>query len=196
MEGHVLWTLDREHGLTTADLLTIPMVVLAAHRLRRSHEVRRWLAARSAAPASPRVAPHRVALTRVARSRVALTRVARARLTPARLGGRRVAGGPRSAALLSDRAATGAMNHGVSAPHGLAGGRAGRLTGGQHGAGASSSPLRRLSVSASSALPRSSRRRHGPIVATGAEAGGRPPVHRVGHRSPGGATRLVACASS
>ena len=47
VEGVVLWTLDTEHGLTTADLLTIPMLALAAWRLGRSTEVQRWAAARS-----------------------------------------------------------------------------------------------------------------------------------------------------
>ncbi|MFG1927676.1 hypothetical protein [Cryptosporangium sp. NPDC048952] len=36
MEGHVLWTLDSEHGLTSADLLTIPILTLAGWRLWRS----------------------------------------------------------------------------------------------------------------------------------------------------------------
>lgn len=46
MEGHVLWTLDSEHGLTSADLITIPMLALAGWRLWRSAEVQRWLAGR------------------------------------------------------------------------------------------------------------------------------------------------------
>jgi hypothetical protein len=46
MEGHVLWTLDSEHGLTSADLITIPMAALAGRTLWRSAEVQRWLAAR------------------------------------------------------------------------------------------------------------------------------------------------------
>ncbi|WP_344649005.1 hypothetical protein [Cryptosporangium japonicum] len=46
MEGHVLWTLDSEHGLTSADLITIPMFTLAGWRLWRSAEVQCWLAGR------------------------------------------------------------------------------------------------------------------------------------------------------
>ncbi|GAA3394212.1 hypothetical protein [Cryptosporangium minutisporangium] len=86
VEGLVLWTLDSEHGLTMADLLTIPMLSLATWRLGRSTEVQRWLAARSGPAPRPRVAPHRVTLTR--------------------LGGRRARSGPRSAARLSDSGVT------------------------------------------------------------------------------------------
>ena len=66
MEGHVLWTLDREHGLTSADLLTIPMLALAGRQLWRSAEVRRWRAGASPHPAKPvraEPAPHRLPLT-------------------------------------------------------------------------------------------------------------------------------------
>ena len=96
MEGHVLWTLDREHGLTSADLLTIPMLALAGRQLWRSAEVRRWRGAEvrrwragaaphPAKPVRAEPAPHRVPLTHH--------------------GVRGVPAGPRSAARLAESGA-------------------------------------------------------------------------------------------
>lgn len=50
VEGAVLWTFDRQHGLTTADLLVIPMIALGSRCLLRSREAERYLARLRTAP--------------------------------------------------------------------------------------------------------------------------------------------------
>ncbi|MFI5959048.1 hypothetical protein [Cryptosporangium sp. NPDC051539] len=117
MEGHVLWTMDSDHGLTLADLLTIPMLALGGWRLGRSAEAQAWFAARAAPGESawrPRmrfgVAAHRAMLTRLA--------------------GRRAPFGPRSAARLSDAGRAGAPSSLAGrASHGMAGGAPGSSSG-------------------------------------------------------------------
>jgi hypothetical protein len=44
VEGPVLWAMDAQHGLTTADLLAIPYVVLGVRCLAASAEGQRYLA--------------------------------------------------------------------------------------------------------------------------------------------------------
>lgn len=98
----MLWTLDSEHGLTTGDLLTIPMLVVAALRLWSSAEVRGWLAARAGASPRPGAsAPDRQQATGPA------TEAAGAAHRGAldRLGTRSGATGPRSGVRLAGRGA-------------------------------------------------------------------------------------------
>ena len=49
VEGPVLWAMDAQHGLTTADLLAIPYTGFGLRCLLRSREFRRYLAQRESA---------------------------------------------------------------------------------------------------------------------------------------------------
>jgi hypothetical protein len=49
VEGPVLWAMDAQHGLTTADLLAIPYTTFGLRCLARSAEFQRYLARRASA---------------------------------------------------------------------------------------------------------------------------------------------------
>jgi hypothetical protein len=93
VEGPVLWAMDAQHGLTTADLLAIPYCLLAMRCLARSEAYRQFRASR-VIPAS--VAPMR-ALRRTASRGPSLgpARHLTATLAPQRIADGDVSSGPR-----------------------------------------------------------------------------------------------------